>query len=66
MKALVNTISAALSLGLIAAPIAAQTATCDPTANTKGDIAKAQFSLTRAVAQEIMLDPDRLGNGLLL
>jgi tetratricopeptide (TPR) repeat protein len=59
MKALVNTITAALSLGLIAAPVAAQTATCDPTANTKGDIAKAQFSLTRAVGQQEKGNPTK-------
>ncbi len=53
MKAIVNRIAAALSVGVLAAlPLAAQTtaSTCDPTANTKGDIAKAQFSLSRAVA----------------
>ena len=53
MKAIVNRIAAAVSLGAFAAlPLAAQTAapTCDPTANTKGDIAKAQFSLSRAVS----------------
>ncbi|HUR00683.1 MAG TPA: tetratricopeptide repeat protein [Gemmatimonadaceae bacterium] len=59
MKALVNTFTAALSLGLIAAPLAAQTATCDPTANTKGDIAKAQFSLTRAVGQQEKGNPTK-------
>ena len=58
MKALVNTITAALSLGLIAAPAGAQ-ATCDPTANTKGDIAKAQFSLTRAVGQQEKGNPTK-------
>jgi tetratricopeptide (TPR) repeat protein len=53
MKAIVNRIAAAVSLGaLVALPLAAQTtpSTCDPTANTKGDIAKAQFSLSRAVS----------------
>jgi tetratricopeptide (TPR) repeat protein len=53
MKAFVNRIAAALSLGaLAAAPLAAQNAApaCDPTANTRGDIAKAQFSITRAIA----------------
>jgi Tfp pilus assembly protein PilF len=52
MKAIVNRIAAVLSIGaLTAVPLAAQTpSTCDPTANTKGDIAKAQFSLSRAVA----------------
>ena len=53
MKVLVNRIAAALSLGVFAAtPLVAQNAasTCDPTANTKGDIAKAQFSMTRAIS----------------
>src|SRR3954471_18186010 len=52
MRAIVNRIAAAVSLGMVAAaPLAAQSApTCDPTANTKGDLAKAQFSMTRALA----------------
>ena len=52
MRAIVNRIAAALSIGVFAAsPIAAQNAPqCDPTANTKGDIAKAQFSMTRAIS----------------
>jgi tetratricopeptide (TPR) repeat protein len=53
MRAIVNRIAAALSLGALAAvPLAAQSnaAQCDPTANTKGDIAKAQFSMTRAIS----------------
>jgi tetratricopeptide (TPR) repeat protein len=52
MKALVNRIAAAVSLGIFAAiPLAQSSAqTCDPTANTKGDIAKAQFSMTRAAS----------------
>jgi Tfp pilus assembly protein PilF len=51
MSAIVNRIAAAVSLGaLAAAPLAAQTPQCDPTANTKGDIAKAQFSMTRALS----------------
>ncbi|MGH7652139.1 MAG: FxLYD domain-containing protein [Gemmatimonadaceae bacterium] len=54
MKAIVNGIAAVLSLGVFGAlPLAAQTTAapaCDPTANTKGDIAKAQFSMTRALA----------------
>ena len=57
MKVLVNTLTA-LSFGLIAAPVGAQT-TCDPTANTKGDIAKAQFSLTRAVGQQEKGNPTK-------
>ena len=52
MRAIVNRIAAAVSLSVAAAaPLAAQGApTCDPTANTKGDIAKAQFSMQRALA----------------
>jgi tetratricopeptide (TPR) repeat protein len=52
MRAIVNRIAAAVSLGMVAAaPLTAQSApTCDPTANTKGDLAKAQFSMTRALA----------------
>jgi len=52
MTAIVNRIAAAISIGVLAAsPLAAQNAaTCDPTANTKGDIAKAQFSMTRAIS----------------
>ena len=56
MKAFVNRLAAVLALGAAAvAPIAAQNpakpaATCDPTANTRGDVAKAQFSMSRAIA----------------
>jgi len=52
MRVLLNRFAAALSIGVAAAaPLAAQNAaTCDPTANTKGDIAKAQFSMTRAIS----------------
>jgi tetratricopeptide (TPR) repeat protein len=53
MRVIVNRFAAALSLSAIAAlPLAAQNnaAQCDPTANTKGDIARAQFSMTRAIA----------------
>jgi tetratricopeptide (TPR) repeat protein len=54
MKAILNRIAAALTIGAAAAaPLAAQNtaaAGCDPTANTKGDIAKAQFSMTRAIS----------------
>jgi tetratricopeptide (TPR) repeat protein len=52
MQAFVNRI-AALTFGvLVATPVVAQNAApaCDPTANTRGDIAKAQFSMTRALA----------------
>jgi len=53
MKAILNRIAAALTIGAVAAsPLAAQNAAagCDPTANTKGDVAKAQFSMTRAIS----------------
>jgi tetratricopeptide (TPR) repeat protein len=56
MRVFMNRIAAALSIGVAAAsPLAAQNATqgaasCDPTANTRGDIAKAQFSMTRAIS----------------
>jgi hypothetical protein len=53
MQAIVNRIAAALTFGVVVAtPLVAQNAatTCDPTANTRGDIAKAQFSMTRALA----------------
>jgi Tfp pilus assembly protein PilF len=52
MRVLFNRIAAVLSIGVAAtAPLAAQSAaSCDPTANTKGDIAKAQFSMTRAIS----------------
>jgi tetratricopeptide (TPR) repeat protein len=42
-----------------AAPALAQDASCDPTANTKGDIAKAQFSMTRAIGQSEKGNPMR-------
>src|SRR3954465_15166149 len=53
MKAIVNRIAAAFSIGFaFASPLPAQNAaaSCDPTANTRGDIAKAQFSMTRAIS----------------
>ena len=62
MRAIVNRIAAALSLSAIAAfPLAAQNSAAqrDPTANTKGDIAKAQFSMTRAIASIDKGNPTR-------
>ncbi|HEX9220495.1 MAG TPA: FxLYD domain-containing protein [Gemmatimonadaceae bacterium] len=61
MKAFVNRIAAALSIGVVAAaPLIAQNvATCDPTANTKGDIARAQFSMTRAISASEKGNPTR-------
>ena len=53
MQAFVNRIAAALTFGVfVATPLVAQNAVsaCDPTANTRGDIAKAQFSMTRALS----------------
>ena len=52
MKVILSRMAIAVALGAaLTAPIAAQIpATCDPTANTKGDIARAQFSMTRAIA----------------
>jgi tetratricopeptide (TPR) repeat protein len=56
-----NQIAAALSIGVVAAsPLAAQAAaSCDPTANTRGDIAKAQFSMTRAISAGDKGNPTR-------
>jgi tetratricopeptide (TPR) repeat protein len=61
MRVLINRIAAALSIGVAAAsPLAAQSsATCDPTANTRGDIAKAQFSMTRAISSGNKGNPTR-------
>ena len=53
MRVIATGIAAVLSIGMVAmSPLAAQStaAVCDPTANTKGDIAKAQFSLSRAIS----------------
>ena len=61
MRVLMNQIAAALSIGVAAAsPLAAQGAvSCDPTANTRGDIAKAQFSMTRAISAGDKGNPTR-------
>lgn len=64
MRAIVNVVVAAFALGAVAAPLAAQNpaqiaATCDPTANTRGDIAKAQFSMTRAISAVEKGNPTR-------
>jgi tetratricopeptide (TPR) repeat protein len=65
MKAIVNRLATVFALGAVAAaPIAAQNpakpaAACDPTSNTKGDIAKAQFSMTRAIAAADKGNPTR-------
>jgi tetratricopeptide (TPR) repeat protein len=64
MRPILNVVVAAFALGAVAAPVAAQNpaqiaATCDPTANTKGDIARAQFSMTRAIAAVEKGNPTR-------
>ncbi len=64
MKVFLNGVAAAFALGAVAAPIAAQNpsqvaANCDPTANTRGDIAKAQFSMTRAISASEKGNPTR-------
>ena len=61
MRVYATSIVTALSIGVAAAsPLAAQNATnCDPTANTKGDIAKAQFSMTRAISTADKGNPTR-------
>jgi tetratricopeptide (TPR) repeat protein len=61
MKAILNRIAAAVSIGVASvSPLAAQNApSCDPTANTKGDIAKAQFSMTRAISAAEKGNPTR-------
>ena len=65
MKVLLNRTAVTIALGAaLAAPIAAQNpsqvaASCDPTANTKGDIARAQFSMTRAIAASEKGNPTR-------
>jgi tetratricopeptide (TPR) repeat protein len=65
MKAFVNSLAAVFALGVAsAAPVAAQNpakppAACDPTANTRGDVAKAQFSMSRAVAASDKGNPTR-------
>lgn len=61
MRVILNRAAAALSIGFAAAaPLAAQNAAnCDPTANTKGDIAKAQFSMTRAISAMDKGNPTR-------
>jgi tetratricopeptide (TPR) repeat protein len=53
MQAFVNRIAAAVTFGVfVATPLVAQNAAqaCDPTGTSRGDIAKAQFSMTRAIA----------------
>jgi tetratricopeptide (TPR) repeat protein len=56
MRVTVTRAAAALSIGLVMASQAAaqnnsqNAPQCDPTANTKGDIARAQFSMTRAIS----------------
>jgi tetratricopeptide (TPR) repeat protein len=51
MRGFVKSFASAAALGVLGASVlSAQVAsTCDPTANTRGDIGKAQFSITRAI-----------------
>ena len=57
MIRLMNRLAAGAMLAAVAAPLGAQD--CDPTANTKGDIAKAQFALSRAVSAGETGDPTK-------
>ena len=60
MKAPVNRIAALSITVALASPLMAQPGTtCDPTANTKGDLAKAQFSMTRAISASEKGNPTR-------
>src|SRR5687767_5974730 len=59
MNASVNRFALAAMLVAIAAPLSAQDASCDPTANTKGDVAKAQFALSRAIGAGDAGDPTK-------
>ncbi len=59
MKDFVNRFVLAATLGvLVVSPIAAQDA-CDPTANTRGDIGKAQLFISRAVSAAESGDPTK-------
>ncbi|HWL39592.1 MAG TPA: tetratricopeptide repeat protein [Gemmatimonadaceae bacterium] len=59
MKAFVKVVALATAAGMLAAPASAQTDGCDPTANTRGDIAKAQFAITRAIGAAETSDPTK-------
>ena len=60
MTGSVNRAAVALVMIAMAAPLGAQDAsTCDPTANTRGDIAKAQFALSRAISTSETGDPTK-------
>ena len=61
MKAILNGIAVALPISVaLASPLIGQAAsTCDPTANIKGDLARAQFSMTRAIAASEKGNPTR-------
>ena len=61
MRAILTRVGVALAFGAaVSSPVAAQNASaCDPTANTKGDIARAQFSMTRAIAASEKGNPSR-------
>jgi Tfp pilus assembly protein PilF len=61
MKAILNGIAVVLPISVaLASPLMGQAAsTCDPTANIKGDLARAQFSMTRAIAASEKGNPTR-------
>ena len=59
MIALVNRSALAAMFVAVAAPLSAQDAACDPTANTRGDIAKAQFAMSRAIGAGDAGDPTK-------
>ena len=60
MIGLMNRAAVAALMVVAAAPLSAQDASqCDPTANTKGDLAKAQFALSRAIGAGETGDPTK-------
>ncbi|MDQ3673337.1 MAG: tetratricopeptide repeat protein [Gemmatimonadota bacterium] len=60
MIGFVNRVAVGFALIAGAAPLLAQdAASCDPTANTRGDIAKAQFALSRAISASETADPTK-------
>jgi len=59
MIASVNRFALSAMLVAVAAPLSGQDATCDPTANTKGDVARAQFAISRAIGAGDAADPTK-------
>lgn len=60
MKHFVNRFALAATLGVFAAsPLAAQDDACDPTANTRGDIGRAQLFISKAIAASESGDPTK-------